>query len=273
MKVLQDYKQFLFEQEKSGNTISKYLNEAEKLLVWLDGREISKSSLLEYKQYLADNHSPAGANAAISAVNNFLEFLNLPELKIKTVKVQRRVFSQFERELNKAEYERLLAAAEKSKNQRLYLIMQTICATGIRVSELRYITVDAVARGQAEVKLKGKVRTILLPKKLCKMLKQYAKRQNIRAGSFFITRGGKPVDRSNIWAEMKRLCAVAKVEPKKVFPHNLRHLFARTFYKMHKDIVRPADILGHSSVNTTRIYTMESGETHRRQIQSLGLLA
>lgn len=272
LNFLDDYGRFLHEQEKARATITKYLNEAERLLAWLGGREISKGSLLSYKQYLVDNHSPAGVNAAISAVNNFLGFLNLPELRIKTVKMQRRVFSKSERDLTKAEYERLLVAAGKLKNQRLCLIMQTICATGIRVSELQYITVEAVAKGQAEIKLKGKIRTILLPKKLCKMLKQYAKRQNIRAGSVFITRGGKPVDRSNIWAEMKKLCAAAKVEPEKVFPHNLRHLFARVYYKMHKDIVRLADILGHSSINTTRIYTMESCETHRRQIQSLGLL-
>lgn len=272
MKTLQNYEQFLREQEKSENTITKYLSEAAKFWWWLDSREISKSTLLTYKQYLAEKHSPTGANAAISAVNNFLEFLGLTELKIRTFKVQRQVFSQFEKELTKVEYERLLQAAKNEKNWRLYHIMHTICATGIRISELRYITVEAVASGKAEIRLKGKIRTILLPKDLCRLLEKYIKQNGIISGSIFTTKSGEPVNRSNIWREMKNLCKLANVNPNKVFPHNLRHLFARVFYKKYKDIVRLADILGHSSVNTTRIYTMESGETHRRQINSLGLL-
>ena len=171
------------------------------------------------------------------------------------------------------EYDRLLQAAKTTKNWRLYHIMQTICATGIRISELRYITVEAVASGMAEIRLKGKIRTILLPKDLCRLLAKYIKRNGITSCSVFTTKSGKPVNRSNIWREMKNLCKLANVNPNKVFPHNLRHLFDRVFYKKHKDIVRLPDILGHSSVNTTRIYTMESGETHRRQMNNLGLLA
>ena len=191
------------------------------------------------------------------------------DCRVKTLKRQRRLFRAAEKELSKKEYERLLQAAKKKP--RLYLLMQTICATGIRVSEHRFITVEAAKRGSAEVKLKGKLRTVFLPSQLCRMLLKYAKQCGIKSGSIFITSTGKPLDRSRIWAEMKKLCEAAGVSREKVFPHNLRHLFARTYYAMEKDIVRLADLLGHSSVNTTRIYTMESGSTHRRQIEKMRL--
>ena len=194
------------------------------------------------------------------------------DLKIKSVKIQRKIFSSQENELTKSEYERLLDAAKSKNNERLYLLMQTICSTGIRVSELKFITVEVLKRGFSEIYNKGKRRTVFLPDKLCRALRAYTRQQNITNGAVFVSRNGKPLDRSNIWSDMKKLCESANVSPKKVFPHNLRHLFARTYYGLQKDIVRLADILGHSSVNTTRIYTMESGEIHRKQIQKLGLL-
>ena len=272
MRKLQEYERFLREQEKAENTIIKYLNEATKLQNWLNGKEITKMNLLAYKKYLAKMYLTTGVNSVISAVNNYLEFLNLDELKVKTLRLQRATFSKAEKILSKIEYQRLLQATRDINNPRLYYIMQTICSTGIRISELKYITVNAIKLGSTNIKLKGKVRTILLPKKLCKILSQYIKERGIKNGSVFVTKGGKPVNRSNIWREMKKLCKIANVSSKKVFPHNLRHLFARVFYKRYKDIVRLADILGHSSINTTRIYTMESEEIHLRQINSLGLL-
>jgi len=194
------------------------------------------------------------------------------DLRVKNLKIQKQVFASTDKELTKAEYDRLLQAAKQKKNERLYLLMQTICSTGIRVSEVRYVTVEAVARGIAGINCKGKCRQVFLPKQLCQILKQYIKDQKIKSGAVFVTKNGNPLDRSNIWSDMKKLCKAANVSEKKVFPHNLRHLFARTYYSLQKDIVRLADILGHSSVNTTRIYTMETGEMHRRQIQKLGLL-
>ena len=182
------------------------------------------------------------------------------------------MFTSTEKELTKSEYDRLLEAAKQKKNERLYLLMQTICSTGIRVSELCFITIETINRGRAEINCKGKRRSVFLPTKLCKILKNYAKEQKIKSGAVFVTQSGNPLDRSNIWSDMKKLCKAANVSEKKVFPHNLRHLFARTYYSLQKDIVRLADILGHSNVNTTRIYTMETGEIHRRQIQKLGLI-
>ena len=194
------------------------------------------------------------------------------DLKIKSLKIQKQIFSKEDKELTKDEYKRLLAAAKNKKNERLYLLMQTICSTGIRVSELKFITVKAVYLKRAVINLKGKTRIVLIPDKLCHILLKYIKKNNIKDGSVFVTKGGKHLNRSNIWLDMKKLCEDAKVEKDKVFPHNLRHLFARTYYTLEKDIVRLADILGHTSVNTTRIYTMEPGEIHRNQIQHLGLL-
>ena len=188
------------------------------------------------------------------------------------MKIQKQIFASKDKELTKAEYERLLDAAKSKNNERLYLLMQTICATGIRVSELRFVTVTAVCSGEANINCKGKIRRVFLPISLCRLLKQYIKEQKITSGPVFISRTGKPLDRSNIWSDMKKLCEAAGVSKDKVFPHNLRHLFARTYYSLQKDIVRLADILGHYSVNTTRIYTMETGEVHRKQIERLGLL-
>lgn len=208
----------------------------------------------------------------MAALNCLFSFLGLPECRLKSVKIQRQIFRDESRELSQAEYRRLLAAAKSARNERLLLVMETICATGIRVSELRHFTVEAVRRGQAEVTNKGKTRTVFLPGKLQKVLLRYARTRRIAAGPLFVTKGGRPLDRSNIWHDMKALCREAGVAEGKVFPHNLRRLFARTFYGLEKDIVRLADVLGHSSINTTRIYTMESGYEHRRQLERMRLV-
>lgn len=208
----------------------------------------------------------------LAAVNGFLKFIGRADLRVKPFKIQRTLFVPKEKELCRYEYMRLIEAARQRKKERLMLIVETICATGIRVSELKFITAGSVETGRAEIKCKGKLRTVFLPPKLCELLKKYIQKQKITAGAVFITRSGKHLDRSNIWREMKKLSALTSVSPKKVFPHNLRHLFARTYYSIEKDLSRLADILGHSSVNTTRIYTIESGQTHARQIERLNLI-
>lgn len=219
-----------------------------------------------------DTYVPTSVNAAISSLNSFFVFCELYDLRVKNLKIQRQVFASQDTELTKKEYERLLKAAKVKHDRRLSLLMQTICSTGIRVSELRFITVESVSHCRADIRCKGKNRTVFLPSALCKLLKQYLKETKIKSGPVFQTKSGRPMDRSNIWSEMKKLCRVAGVSEKKVFPHNLRHLFARTYYTQQKDVVRLADILGHSSVNTTRIYTKESGEVHRKQMERMGFL-
>ena len=271
-EILQKYKAYLEKAERSVATIGKYLSDVSAFLTWLGKRKTEKEIVLRYKEALAARYAPASVNAALASLNSFFSYLGREDLRVKSLKMQRKVFSSPEKELSRAEYERLLAAAKKKKNQRLYLLMQTVCTTGIRVSELCFVTVKAVWEGRAEVKCKGKHRTVFLPKGLCKILREYSKAREIKEGPVFVTKNGRPLDRSNIWSDMKKLCAEAGVSEKKVFPHNLRHLFARTYYGLQKDIVRLADILGHASINTTRIYTMESGEIHRRQIEKLGLL-
>jgi len=272
IEILEKFKNYLYYEEKSPLTISKYLADIKKLQDWLAEKELNKSQILAYKAFLSENLAASSVNASLSSINKFFTFMEWYDLKTKSIKTQRKIFSSQENELTKAEYERLLDAAKSKNNERLYLLMQTICSTGIRVSELKFITVEALKRGFSEIYNKGKRRTVFLPDKLCRVLKVYTRQQNITNGAIFVSRNGKPLDRSNIWSDMKKLCKSANVSPKKVFPHNLRHLFARTYYSLQKDIVRLADILGHSSVNTTRIYTMESGEIHRKQIQKLGLL-
>lgn len=269
---MEQYRQHLLEAEKSATTIEKYLRDIYVFYQWTNGKEIDKSKVLEYKSMLTERYSVASVNSILSSLNSFFNYLEWYELRVKTIKVQKQIFASTEKELTKAEYERLLKAAQSKHNERLYLLMQTICSSGIRVSELRFITAESLQKEYAEVNNKGKRRIVYLPRELCKILKAYCKLQNRKSGAVFVTKNGKPLDRSNIWSDMKKLCKEANVSKKKVFPHNLRHLFARTYYSLQKDIVRLADILGHSSVNTTRIYTMESGEIHRRQIQKLGLL-
>ena len=269
---IQKFKGHLIDEEKSSSTIDKYIRDITVFMEWCNNAEINKSLVLQYKQELIEKYAPASVNSVISSLNSFFVYNEWYDLKVKALKIQRQIFASRDKELTKAEYERLLTAARQKKNQRLYYLMQTICSTGIRVSELKAVTVEAVRCGQATINCKGKMRVVILPKQLCKMLKDYIKENNIKSGSVFVSKNGKPLDRSNIWSDMKKLCESAGVSKDKVFPHNLRHLFARTYYSIQKDVVRLADILGHSSVNTTRIYTMETGEIHRRQIQKLGLL-
>ena len=270
--ITKDFKLYLYEEERSNNTIEKYMRDIRFFREWLQGRSIDKSVVIGYKKELCEKYSVKSVNSMLSSVNTFFVFMGWYDLKVKTLKIQRRIFADKSKELSKAEYERLLIAAKDKKNERLYYLMQTIASTGLRVSEIKYLTCEAVKRGQAVINCKGKVRQIFLPKKLCQMLKQYIKSRNIKSGLVFITRSGRPLDRCAIWKMLKDLCEAAGVSKEKVFPHNLRHLFARTFYSLQKDIVRLADILGHSSVETTRIYTMESGTEHIKQLQKLGLL-
>ena len=268
-ETIKSFKDYLINEEKSTATISKYLHDIGEFQMWIGEQELCKTAVLAYKSYLCERYAPASVNAALSSLNSFFNFMEWYDLRVKNLKIQKQIFASTDKELTKAEYDRLLQAAKQKKNERLYLLMQTICSTGIRVSEVRYVTVEAVSRGIAEINCKGKRRQVFLPKQLCQILKQYIKEQKIKSGAVFVTKNGNPLDRSNIWSDMKKLCKAANVSKKKVFPHNLRHLFARTYYSLQKDIVRLADILGHSSVNTTRIYTMETGEIHRRQIQKL----
>lgn len=271
-EAIRSFGDYLGDEEKAQATINKYLHDICEFQIWLCEKELNKTAVLSYKSYLCERYAPASVNASLSSINSFFNFMEWYDLKVKNLKIQRQIFASADKELTKAEYDRLFQVAKRKKNERLYLLMQMICSTGIRVSEVRYVTVEAVERGVAEISCKGKRRQVFLPKQLCGILKGYIKGQKIKSGAVFVTKNGNPLDRSNIWSDMKKLCKAADVSDKKVFPHNLRHLFARTYYNLQKDIVRLADILGHSSVNTTRIYTMETGEIHRRQIQRLGLL-
>ena len=266
------YAAHLRDTERASATISKYLCELRRLHSALRGAEVTKAVLLGWKAELLSSRAPSSVNGAIGVVNAFFAFLGWHELSLKPLKVQKNLFLDESKELTRADYARLVAAAGRRGGERLSLIIQTICATGIRVSELRFITVAAVQTGRAEITNKGKRRVIFLPERLRKLLRRYCKAQKNTAGAVFVTRNGNPVDRSNIWRDMKALCKSAGVAPSKVFPHNLRHLFARTFYTVEKDLSRLADILGHSSVNTTRIYIAESGAHHARLVEQLHLV-
>lgn len=267
---IKKFELYLYEEERSDNTIEKYMRDIRFFREWLGGRNIDKSTVLEYKKELCESYAPRSVNSMLSSLNAFFLFMDWHELKVKTLKIQRQIFSEEEKELTKAEYERLLTAAENKKDERLRCIIQTLGGTGIRISELKYITCEAVKKGQAVINCKGKLRQVFLPGQLRKLLKDYIRRSNIKTGSVFVSKNGKPLNRSNVWRMLKNLCEIANVDKNKVFPHNFRHLFARTYYSIQKDIVRLADVLGHSSVNTTRMYTMESGIEHRRQLQKLG---
>lgn len=270
-KDIETFQNHLLQEEKSTATMEKYLRDVRAFLVFSGQAAITKDLVMAYKQALLEkNYAVRSINSMLASLNSLLDFLGWGDCKVKSLKIQRQTYCAEEKELTKAEYLRLL---EASRNQpQLNLIMQTICGTGIRVSELKYFTVETVRRGEIVVSCKSKTRTILLPGKLKKLLLEYAKKNKIQSGAVFVTRNGKPVNRSNIWAQMKRLCENAGVKPSKVFPHNLRKLFARTFYGIEKDIAKLADILGHSSINTTRIYIMTTGTEHRRKIERLGLV-
>ncbi len=270
--LIQKFRKYLIDEEKSVLTLEKYIRDITVFMEWCSGAEIDKAIVLKYKQGLIENYAPASVNSVLSSLNSFFAYNEWHELKVKMLKIQKQIFAERSKELTKTEYEKLLVAAKQKKNERLYYLMQTICSSGIRVSELSAITVEAVRNRKATINCKGKMRVVILPKDLCRMLLWYTNEEKITSGPVFVTKTGKPLDRSSIWKMMKSLCKSAGVDKEKVFPHNLRHLFARTYYNIQKDIVRLADILGHSSVNTTRIYTMETGDIHRRQIQKLGLL-
>ena len=271
-RIMEAFEKSLYEQERAKATIEKYMRDVRAFGEFAGDIEITKETVLAYKSYLQEHYATASVNSALSSLGAFFAFCGHAELCVKRIKQQKSVFAAKERELTRAEYERLLSAAQDKGNRRLYLLMQTVCACGIRVSEVQFITAEAVRRGYADIACKGKRRRVYLPGELCRQLRGYLKEKGIDAGAVFVTRNGKPLDRSNIWSDMKKLCQTARVEQSKVFPHNLRHLFARTYYSIHKDIVRLADILGHSAIDTTRIYTMESGDVHKRQINRLGLV-
>lgn len=263
------YASYLREQEKSKATVEKYTFALRTFIEFLDGDELTKSRLIDWKENLAGTYAAASVNTMLAAINGFLDFRHKANLKVKPLKIQKSMFCDKSRELSHEEYVRLVRAAE---SERLSLVIQTICATGIRVSELQFITAVAIRTGRAEINNKGKRRIVFLPDRLRRMLKKYLQEQKRACGPVFVTKTGKILDRSNIWREMKTLCKKAGVEPGKVFPHNLRHLFARTYYSLEKDLSRLADVLGHSNVNTTKIYTMESGSVHARQIERLKLI-
>ena len=271
-ELIQNYLIYQEEQERSAATIQKYAHILSELYAYLDGRVLNKIELIGWKQKLTETLAPATVNSMLTAVNGYFSYMGWPELKIRLLKIQRSLFRDEQKELTRSDYIRLVRAAEQKGNERLSLVIQTICATGIRVSELRFITAEAVCCGRAGITNKGKRRTVFLPDKLRRLLKQYLKKQKITAGAVFVTRTGKPLDRSNIWRDMKALCDSAGVDPSKVFPHNLRHLFARTYYSLERDLSRLADILGHSNVSTTRIYTAESGAVHAKQMERMGLI-
>lgn len=269
---VEKYMNYLRNEERSSATICQYERDVLCFFSFLNLNELTKEAVLQYKQELMKEYQPVSVNVKLSALNSFFSFIGREDLKLKLLKIQKSVYCPEEKELSKSEYFRLVQAAERKKNRKLALLLQTICGTGIRVSEVKYITAEAVYCGEAVIQLKGKTRTILLPKRLQKKLKNYLKRERIVEGPVFITRTGRPLDRSNIWKMMKNLCRDAGVDEKKVFPHNLRHLFARCFYSIDKDIARLADILGHSSINTTRIYIITSGTEHRRHLDALELV-
>ena len=269
---IQDFILYLKNEERSRATIEKYLHDVKCFSTFVGKAEISRQSVLQYKAELGASYAVTSANSMIAALNCFFRFCGWQDFCVKQFKMQRQIYCPEEKELTRAEYVRLLHAASEQKNERLNLIIQTICATGIRVSELQYVTLEAVRRGEATVDCKGKNRRIFIIPALKKKLLRYAKEQKIGAGAIFVTRSGKSVSRNNIWKEMKGLCEDAQVSPAKVFPHNLRHLFARTFYGIEKDIAKLADILGHSSINTTRIYIITTANEHKRKMEHLRLI-
>ena len=264
---------YLKSEEKSENTIEKYMRDVRAFCAYVGEAEMTKETVIAYKnKLLSENYAARSVNSVLASINSLLSFLGWADLKVKSIKLQRQIYCPEEKELTKAEYIRLVNTAKQKGNERLNLLIQTICGTGIRVSELQYITVEAVKCNEAVVSLKGKTRSVFIVRELQKKLLRYAAEQKISSGAIFITRSGKPMSRTNIWREMKSLCVEAGVNPQKVFPHNLRHLFARTFYGIEKDIAKLADILGPSSINTTRIYIITTGNEHRQRMENMRLI-
>ena len=270
--IIEDFRKNLELQEKSTSTIEKYIRDVKAFSAYTENAAITKEKVIAYKKYLKNNYAVRSVNSMLASINSLFNSLEWHDLKVKSLKLQQQVFCSEDRELTKAEYARLCKTAKRKKNKRLNLILQTICGTGIRVSELQYITVEAAKQGEAVVNCKAKTRSVFIVKELKQKLLRYAAEQNIKSGMIFVTRTGKLISRTNIWREMKALCVEANVNPEKVFPHNLRHLFARVFYGIEKDIAKLADILGHSSINTTRIYIISTGTEHRKRMENMHLI-
>ena len=269
---MNNFKSWLHSEERSEGTIAKYMRDLEKLSVWLGDKEINKENLTEWKERLVESgYKPVTVNSILAVVNTYCRFCGL-NIKVKFLRIQRKLFREESKELTKDEYERLIHTAENKGDSRLAMLIETIGATGIRVSEVQYITVEAAKAGRTQISLKGKIRDILLPGKLCKKLLKYARKNKIASGEIFITKSGKGMSRKQIWAEMKALCGAAGVGDSKVFPHNLRHLFARVFYKVTRDVAKLADLLGHSSIETTRIYLLSTGAEHAQLLEGLGMV-
>ena len=271
-KAIAEFKEHLILEERSEITVEKYIRDVKAFSAYTQNSDITKETVIAYKKHLQENYAVRSVNSMLASINSLFAFLGWHDLKVKSLKLQQQVFCPEDKELTKAEYARLCKTAERKHNKRLNLILQTICGTGIRVSELQYITVEAVKQGEAVVYCKAKTRSVFIVKELKQKLLRYAAEQGIKNGMIFVTRTGKPISRTNIWREMKALCEEANVNPQKVFPHNLRHLFARVFYGIEKDIAKLADILGHSSINTTRIYIISTGMEHRQRMESMRLI-
>lgn len=273
ISMLKAYEEFLRQEERGMATITKYICDVQDFSVWIGEQAVTKDNAAAWKAHLQEaGYAVATVNAKLSALNGFFRFAGWEECRVRLLKVQRRIFCSESRELTVQEYEQLVRTAQALGRERLALLMEAVCATGIRVSEVRYITVEAARTGRTDISLKGKIRTILLPGKLCRKLLKYAKQRNIISGEIFLTRTGRSLSRKQIWAEMKALCILADVEPSKVFPHNLRHLFARVFYRSCKDLAQLADVLGHSSIETTRLYLIRTGSEHQKRLDHLGLV-
>lgn len=267
------FRRQLQKEERGCGTVEKYLRDVRAFAAWLGERPVTRETAAAWREtLLREGYAPATINSMLAAVNHFFRFMGWEDCRVKALRLQRRMFRPAEQELSREEYGRLVATAQEQGRERLGLLLETICATGIRVSEVAYITVEAAEKGRTDVSLKGKIRTILLPNQLCRKLLKYARRKKIVSGEIFLTRNGTGLSRKQIWAEMKKLCQAAGVAPEKVFPHNLRHLFARSFYRACRDVVKLADVLGHSSVETTRIYLLTTGEEHAREMERLRLI-
>lgn len=272
-KVIGMFGEHLRKEEKSRATVEKYVRDARAFAAYACGKDVTKELAIAYKEKLqSDGYAPASINSMLASLNSLFAHMGLPDCRMKSIKLQRQIYCAEERELSREEYKRLVEAAKRLGKERLALLMQTICATGIRVSELKFITTEAVKKGEVTVSCKGKVRVVFFVKELQKKLLRYIKEKKILSGPVFITKTGKNIDRTNVWRSMKNLCEEADVNPEKVFPHNLRHLFARIFHAIEKDIVKLADILGHGSIDTTRIYTISSGREHRRMMERMRLV-
>ena len=272
--TIEQFEAYLHKEERSNGTVDNYIRNVRELAAWLAGQAVTKEQLVAWKDALqAKRLQPTTVNAKLAAIGCFLRVMGWQDCQVRFLRVQRRVFREKEKELTREEYEKLLAAAQQQGSARLALLLETICATGVRVSAVQYITVEAARRGRADVTMKGKIRTILIPNKLCRKLLKYAKQTKTASGKIFLTRNGTALSRKQIWVEMKSLCQAAGVSPGKVFPHNLRHLFATVFYRACHDIVKLADVLGHSRIETTRIYLVTTGFEYAKQLEQLGLVS